>query len=1268
MPIQVLIDGVDYTSYVPAQSIQITDQNNVPSTAEFVLADFNPQFTPPVPGQYVKIQSTTFASTPVSGALFTGIVTSYLEVTYQGMSPRLASGRINAYRVKCTSEEYLLNNKPAKFIPAFVNQTQGEILEVIAENLMPGYFSFAHVASGDIVPYFQFDPSKTWTDIAKQFADGSRYRYKVIQKKVFFQPYGDESLGITYDETAGERTFDPRTFDANTLNTPLLNDVTVVGLAEAKSHVTNVFIGDGYLSKFTLSHPIFRGDTSVLFAEDWSGGGFNTSLVTVNDPQNYFAIFQGSLNVLGGTGLGDTYIVAKNGLEIAGQLYLQHCQVLWTGQSRGLLGGLYTDSTLTQQVCEVGFTSVSGASGLPMMQPMFQGQAVGPQWQAEQNHSYVLLNKIATPLQARYRQTYRALNGTSYGGVSDNTDSVVTWEIWDTAPSTPALISLVSSYTATGALSPFVLYAPVNSENLNCVINSTLLAQPPQAAVFTSYPASGALVSAQQTLGFGFQGTTATITGQTQGAQSAGGPSSYNSTGQNQSNLEFYNDTIPKAQTYIEVRFKAAGASVARVQDQVSIQQQAAIVGDDGIRGAILSDLTPTPRTSEDCESAAAAKIQDAVGPIYQGTYGVISGLSQGRVIGFWNTTAATGQDYPRPGRFLYVTSPDRALVNEPFLIRRVTTSVNELRGEVLVFRLDFGQDTYLDRLQPRFNQPANVFTTQDAVVTPTIQEISALGTSFISDLENVTVVSLDSSQLVLDLGAIPVTGAEIRRSDQTQWGTGTGQNLVTTATARQVTLTRTAFRETYFIRQVNGAVSSRRTTIVAINVPITPDALTGFLNMTQYGDPMLIVHRPNDLTNFFGVEVAASGGTPLFRRDYRSDADLVFHLNQAASQFEVERNPTVRIRAYNLLGGFSPETVITVDGVLGVSGGLLSPPVISNIQVNAFTNFLTWDVSYPSGVQASDLYYDVQIDSTGQASFQNLSVSGTKIQVTSMHLDPLTVASTFDVRIRGVDQAGIGDWTLYHWPGALFVINPGGGGTGYDQCILNVSNLTASGDLITVAAQGCECPCLSLWKVTFAWTNPGYTNFGGVTIYIKNYLGQNSWRRWWTKSKWETYFSDTLLPTGESIDLAFVSFDTSGNENPIPTSPMVLSLDLTSCGVTGGVLGQPYDVVFTLPGQPANGVTYPVITFKRTTTFAVDFAGSVGSVGTNPTSTATYTVKKNGSTVGQIVINTSGVFTFTTSGGAPISFSSGDRLEIVSPNPQDATLADVAITLAGTR
>lgn len=118
--------------------------------------------------------------------------------------------------------------------------------------------------------------------------------------------------------------------------------------------------------------------------------------------------------------------------------------------------------------------------------------------------------------------------------------------------------------------------------------------------------------------------------------------------------------------------------------------------------------------------------------------------------------------------------------------------------------------------------------------------------------------------------------------------------------------------------------------------------------------------------------------------------------------------------------------------------------------------------------------------------------------------------------------------------------------------------------------------------------------------------------------------------------------------------------------------LGQnPYDLVFSLIGNPAGTTTYPWISFTRAVSFPANFSGSVGNVLTNPTATATFTVSKthSGTTtaVGTISVSTSGVVTFTTTGGSPVSVVAGDYFTLTSPT-RDATLAGLMFTLAGAR
>lgn len=115
-------------------------------------------------------------------------------------------------------------------------------------------------------------------------------------------------------------------------------------------------------------------------------------------------------------------------------------------------------------------------------------------------------------------------------------------------------------------------------------------------------------------------------------------------------------------------------------------------------------------------------------------------------------------------------------------------------------------------------------------------------------------------------------------------------------------------------------------------------------------------------------------------------------------------------------------------------------------------------------------------------------------------------------------------------------------------------------------------------------------------------------------------------------------------------------------------LVAQPYDMLSGLPGKPGAGAIVLLFTAVRAVSLPANFAGAYGSCGNNPTATATYTVLKNGSSIGTISISTSGVFTFATTGGSAQSLAAGDRITATAPSTQDATLSDVAFTLTGTR
>jgi hypothetical protein len=87
---------------------------------------------------------------------------------------------------------------------------------------------------------------------------------------------------------------------------------------------------------------------------------------------------------------------------------------------------------------------------------------------------------------------------------------------------------------------------------------------------------------------------------------------------------------------------------------------------------------------------------------------------------------------------------------------------------------------------------------------------------------------------------------------------------------------------------------------------------------------------------------------------------------------------------------------------------------------------------------------------------------------------------------------------------------------------------------------------------------------------------------------------------------------------------------------------------------------------FTNSVTFAAGLVGSLGKAVDAADGEAIFLIKKNGSTVGDITFDESTEATFNLLGGQV--FDAGDVIEIFAPVPQDATLFQVAITLAGFR
>jgi hypothetical protein len=757
---------VDYTRYVQAETITITKGLNIPTTCKFSINSTDSSFVVPVARAYVKIYSSTNRR-----YLFTGLIQVDVGSTFLGLSQFTSHPnqefQVYKFDVSCTSDEYLLNIKSVPFLPAFANKYQGDILTSIAQALAPNYFNFQYVAKGDLVPYMQYDPTQSWSEIAKQFGDASHFRYSVIDKEIHYQPYGDAQLGLTYDESAGEGTFDPSQLNSNVMSTPVINDVTVIGGEEGGNCREDYFVGDGFTGPFLLKHKVFGLGTnfqgsSVLLSDSWQGNTLNAQNWWEQDPAGQFNYANNSLNVLSGfeMPLGVAFIEANNALELAGSTVIQHGEVIFNDLSKGIIGGIYNDATLAPSGCYAGFvvsngpvvtTSLSGAAGVNMSPFQLNNALTGAfVVTSKVNKSYTLYTRIASPLPVRYHQVFRSLAGTAYGGYQTASTVIgsITWSVLET----DLFSAVINQWTWTASnvvLPTTAIYALINNQQLNITLSNTEIWTPTPASLKVQCQiGAGALSPIYISGTVQYTGAFVTPSGgnlpilpanfgpeqQFDFGSGIGNQAGEIDSGSQVDTLNFYGNGLPGVGTRIKLQSWESQVAVSRMRDANSIQSEAQVVGDNGLRSSTIKDLSPLPRTSEDCDNAAAAILADKVATWYQGTYTA--------KYYFFSQYTNDIDFYPVCGRYLYVnSSKHRGIINQNMLVTAVTMTIEEMHGEIVVYAITFGPDLYEEKvLAAIVPYPKNVLEPIDTAIQPTPQYLTQLGTNYLPDIFQTTV------------------------------------------------------------------------------------------------------------------------------------------------------------------------------------------------------------------------------------------------------------------------------------------------------------------------------------------------------------------------------------------------------------------------------------------------------------------------------------------------------------------------------------------------
>jgi hypothetical protein len=108
-----------------------------------------------------------------------------------------------------------------------------------------------------------------------------------------------------------------------------------------------------------------------------------------------------------------------------------------------------------------------------------------------------------------------------------------------------------------------------------------------------------------------------------------------------------------------------------------------------------------------------------------------------------------------------------------------------------------------------------------------------------------------------------------------------------------------------------------------------------------------------------------------------------------------------------------------------------------------------------------------------------------------------------------------------------------------------------------------------------------------------------------------------------------------------------------------------PYDILCGIVGKPANGEVVLLFVAPRAFRIPANATGSRLKAGAAATGSSVFSIQKNGSEFLTASVAASG--TTATFAGSQTDVAAGDVLRIVAPTSADATLADIAITLAAT-
>ena len=427
-------------------------------------------------------------------------------------------------------------------------------------------------------------------------------------------------------------------------------------------------------------------------------------------------------------------------LELASGVTLRHGQVNFASPSSGTIGGLYNGSIVNAN-CVAGFLISPNGAG-SSIQALINGAPIGPALNTVAGHVYSFATRILCSEASRLRQTYLSSQhpaGSGRGGETVAATARVVLAVHDVDPNNPATLGAVATVLFDGMLAAppsFATYALINSSSLHLALSFTQLQRVPDVEVRSQIP------------GGSFRTRLA-------GSLVDGGECSVSAAGE----VRFFPQYPPQPNEQIVVSYRTSARAIARVQDQSSIAAQQK--GSDRGQRMLLRRLTqPSARTSQDCENAALAMLDDTVSPAWSGTYATISDF--------------LALD-PLPGDAVDVNAPSRD-AQFSATVRQVQMDLLSLADERWRYTIVFANDAAATLA---FASEALTLATPLSQIWTTTNPSSS---QVLDPLAAAQITAVTPSTVTMDAGTAPPAGGgiEVRRSDA-GWGAGSAGNLAGT-------------------------------------------------------------------------------------------------------------------------------------------------------------------------------------------------------------------------------------------------------------------------------------------------------------------------------------------------------------------------------------------------------------------------------------------------------------------------------------------------------